>query len=172
MKTWGIIIGSILILALVCSPVLAISKSDLISQYKEQFVLVRPTVTSTPTSEFSSLKPTPDRDVSQPLQGVVSLSVSSNPAGAAVYIDGRYRGETPVVIRDVPITCSWYPCCKWITITLTKTGYRNATISELMGNGEHRFISVRLTPSKTPSSENTEVDGYMPWHRPNGYIGF
>lgn len=51
MKTWGIIIGIILILALVCSPVLAISKSDLISYYKGQSVpaMPIPTPTMTPT---------------------------------------------------------------------------------------------------------------------------
>lgn len=34
MKTWGIIVGIILVLAFVCSPVFAISKSDLISYYR------------------------------------------------------------------------------------------------------------------------------------------
>jgi hypothetical protein len=34
MKAWGIVIGIILILAILCSPVLAISKSDLIAYYR------------------------------------------------------------------------------------------------------------------------------------------
>jgi len=36
MKTWPLLIGLIVILAIVCSPVLAISKSDLISYYRAQ----------------------------------------------------------------------------------------------------------------------------------------
>ena len=36
MKTWSLIIGIIVILAMLCSPGLAISKSDLISYYRAQ----------------------------------------------------------------------------------------------------------------------------------------
>ena len=51
MKAWGVTIGIILILALVCSPVLAISKSDLISYYKGQSIpaMPIPTPTGSPT---------------------------------------------------------------------------------------------------------------------------
>jgi hypothetical protein len=50
MKTLGIVIGIILILALVCSPVLAISKSDLISQYRTDLVVAPPP----PKEKFST----------------------------------------------------------------------------------------------------------------------
>jgi hypothetical protein len=50
MKIWHIFIGIVVILVLVCSPVLAISKADLISQYKEQSSPTIPTPIPTPTS--------------------------------------------------------------------------------------------------------------------------
>jgi hypothetical protein len=45
MKAWLLIIGILVIFAMLCSPVLAISKSDLISQSKGQSIPAKPTPT-------------------------------------------------------------------------------------------------------------------------------
>jgi len=44
MKPWPLLIGIVVILALVCSPALAISSSDLIAQYRGQSAPTIPTV--------------------------------------------------------------------------------------------------------------------------------
>jgi hypothetical protein len=61
MKVWPCIIGILVILTLFCSPVLAISKSDLISYYKTQSTpampIPTPTVTPTPAPTQNSQVP-------------------------------------------------------------------------------------------------------------------
>jgi hypothetical protein len=51
MKSWHLFIGIVVILAIVCSPALAISKSDLISQYKgtSSPTIITPIPTPTPS---------------------------------------------------------------------------------------------------------------------------
>jgi hypothetical protein len=44
------------------------------------------------------------------------LLVRSSPAGARVTINGRVRGRTPLILRDLPL--------RVLTVTLTQTGYR------------------------------------------------
>jgi hypothetical protein len=53
MKKLYLVISIVVILAIVCSPVLAISKGDLISYYKVQSVPTIPAPTSTPTATLS-----------------------------------------------------------------------------------------------------------------------
>jgi hypothetical protein len=48
MKTWTVIIGIVVILAIVCSPALAISKADLIASYKGQSAPTIPIVVPIP----------------------------------------------------------------------------------------------------------------------------
>ena len=93
MKNLRLVIGIVVILAIVCSPALAISMSDLIAQYKGQSVPTIPTVvpTTTPTTT-----PTP-------FILVPSLSVTSTPTQAMVSIDGSYRGLTPIRIYDLSV---------------------------------------------------------------------
>lgn len=174
MKTWYSIISIVVILALVCSPALAISKSDLISFYKGQndFTTLSP---ESPTlwPYPKPVPPTsPTQDVIEPLQRVGPISINSNPPGASVYLDGQYQGLTPIVIRELPIVSSRYPCCEWFTIQLTKTGYKNATISWILCGGDHRTFSVTLTPNQTAPSEYTGEDGYAPWHTTKDFLSF
>jgi hypothetical protein len=83
MKNWPLFVSIVVILALVCSPVLAISKADLISQYKGQsspaMLIPTPAVTPTPIS----------------LTGTGTLYVTCNHEGANVYLDGVFAGVTP-----------------------------------------------------------------------------
>jgi len=176
MKTWPLIIGIIVILVVVGSPALAISKSDLISYYKGQSVPMTPTPTSTPTSfppsPFVIPPPTPSQNIMEPRPGVGSISVNSNPPGADVFLDGQYQGITPFVIRDIPINFSMYPGCQWVIITLTRTGYKKATATEILCNRIHRTISITLTPNQTTQSEYCGEDNYAPWSRTKKYIAF
>jgi hypothetical protein len=112
MRTWPLIISIVVILAIVCSPVLAISKSDLIAYYKGQSSpampvptpTATPTVTPTPTSPIpSGFFPLPSpwkKDISS-VNPTGTLAVTSDPAGAPVYLDGVYKGITPIEITGV-----------------------------------------------------------------------
>jgi hypothetical protein len=107
MKNLGLVIGIVMILALVCSPALAISKADLISQYKGQSspTIPTPILTSTPTPTSTPTTIT----TSNPLP----LCVNSTPSRANVFIDGSFRGSTPISIYDLcvgthQIRVSWW----------------------------------------------------------------
>ena len=144
MKPWPLLIGIIVILALICSPVLAISKSDLISSYKGQFIPT-PMPTPTPTPQIPS-------DVIEPVHGVGSISVISEPSGANVYLDGTFKGTTPLTINGLPIVSYRPPGGTLFTITVTKKGYKENCTYVYLLMGELRTVSVILTPTiLTPS---------------------
>jgi len=101
MKTWPFIISILVILAVLSSPVLAISKSDLISQYQTggSSGSTTPTATPTPTPVGDPIVPIPTPTPAPPQvptgSGAGTLLVTSNPLGAMVYLDGVYKGVTP-----------------------------------------------------------------------------
>jgi hypothetical protein len=103
MRKLYLVIGFVVILAIVCSPALAISKSDLISQYKGQssptipIVVPTTTPTTTPTT-ITDVDPTiTDGD---PLS---ALSVTSTPSRAMVFFDGSFKGFTPIYIDGLSV---------------------------------------------------------------------
>ena len=96
MKTRPLFIGIIVILALLCSPVLAISQSDLISQFRPQGT------------------------------GTGTLSVTSNPVGADVYLDGVYKGTTSGE-PQYPLSLIWD--YQPVTITGVPTGLHNLRVT-------------------------------------------
>jgi hypothetical protein len=130
MKTWPLLIGVIVILTIICSPVPAISKSDLISQYKTGQLSgsTMPTPTSIwpyPSLVIPTTAPTPAPTKAPtavpsavPIQaylGTEALSVWSNPPGAMVYLDGVPRGWTPCTMLYVSAGSH--------QLKLTKPGY-------------------------------------------------
>jgi hypothetical protein len=96
MKTWHLFVSIIVILTLVCSPALAISKADLISQYKGQSAPTIPTVvpTTTPTTTPTTITH------GDPLS---ALSVTSTPSRAMVFLDGSFKGFTPIYIDGLSV---------------------------------------------------------------------
>ena len=89
MKPWPLLIGIVVILAIVCAPALAISKSDLISQYKAGQFWEPTTPTPTPTA---TVIPTTVPTQVPTGTGTGTIRVSSIPDGASVYLDGEYKG--------------------------------------------------------------------------------
>jgi hypothetical protein len=150
MKTWPLTISILVILVVVGSPVLAISKSDLISSYKGQSIPT-PMPTPTPTPQIPS-------DVIEPLHGVGSLSVISDPSGANVYIDGTLKGTTPLTITGLPIISYRPPGGNSFTITVTMMGFKENITQVYLFIGEHRTVSVTLTPTQTTPSWYTGKD--------------
>ena len=91
------------------------------------------------------------------LTGYGSLSISSDPSGAEVYLDGNYKGETPKNISKVVVGNH--------TIKLTKFGYddviRNVSVSA--GETLHLYENLRgygsLSISSNPSGVRVYLDG-------------
>ena len=118
--------------------------------------------------------PTPSNDGNEPLHGVEYISVNSKPPGADVYLShlfsdlpDEYLGRTPILIREMPIKNPDYQGCDWVRITLTKTGYRNATFDWPLCDGSSPTFFITLTPAQTTSG-STDEDRYSFWfRRPN-----
>ena len=72
-----------------------------------------------------------------PLTG--SISVSSNPPGARVYLDGVYKGTTPLTIEDIFIARH--------LLKLVKDGYKDQTESITITGNNRETVSMSLEPS-------------------------
>ncbi|MCK4938574.1 MAG: PEGA domain-containing protein [Methanosarcinales archaeon] len=66
-----------------------------------------------------------------------SISVSSNPSGANIYLDVTSKGTTPKTISNVPIGSH--------TIKLTKPGYNDIYKTITVGSGEMVLVSETFT---------------------------
>lgn len=161
MKKSPHLIVILLILALLCVPVLAISKNDLISYYKGQSG--PPSVIPTPTPipalpSWFVIPTTRPQDVVEPPSGesvrpgIGSLSVVSEPSGALVVLDGIFRGTTPITISG--ITGGYDPCkeCRGLPVRgshelkVTKGWYQTYSTLIFVTAGETTSVSVTLNP--------------------------
>jgi formylglycine-generating enzyme required for sulfatase activity len=70
----------------------------------------------------------------EPLPG--RLSVTSEPAGAVVSIDGRFRGETPLKLE--------LPAGSAHAVKVTKVGHDDAEARVTLARGEERTLELRL----------------------------
>lgn len=84
--------------------------------------------------------------VYQPTTG--DILVSSVPDGAAIYLDGNYRGKTlhgnPFDITGVAPGTH--------TVTLLKSGYQDSSTTVAVSAGQTSTVSVSLTPGSVPSA--------------------
>jgi formylglycine-generating enzyme required for sulfatase activity len=71
-----------------------------------------------------------------PLPG--RLRLASEPAGAAVRVDGEFRGETPLEIEVQPL--------REHALRLTKAGHEAAESTVTLGLGEEKSVSLVLPP--------------------------
>jgi hypothetical protein len=166
MKIWGIVIGVIFICAMVSSPALAISKSDLIAKYQSMNIGVVPadlcgscgTPTTIPTAVPTQV-PTGT--------GTGTLSVGSLPGGSKVYLDGEYRGVTPVTIADGtgPLILSGVSAGPH-QLMVTKEGYKDYAASVTVTGGETTSVIASLfrtgrvfpiSPPETPTTVPTSA---------------
>ena len=102
MKPRPLLIGIIVVLVMLCSPVLAISQSDLISQLRSQGA------------------------------GTGTLSVTSSPVGAEVFLDGVYKGTTSGEQKSIPFL-GQFSYIEWdyqpVTITRVPIGPHNLRVT-------------------------------------------
>jgi|GEM_PF-3269192 len=84
-----------------------------------------------------------------------SISVSSSPSGASVYLNGIYKGITPITLTDVPPGD--------YSITLTKSGYYNRTkrVSVSIGETTHLDETLKEKTTSTPQSVVTPTQPSM-----------
>jgi hypothetical protein len=95
-----------------------------------------------------------------------TISVSSTPSGASIYLDGSYQGKTPITIPDVSAGSH--------TIKLTYTYYNDWSHTILVSVGNTSYLSAELTEltpttptpttgfivlSSTPSGASIYLDG-------------
>jgi len=72
---------------------------------------------------------------------VGSLSVSSSPSGASVYVDGSYRGVTPCTVGNLLQGTH--------AVTLVKAGYYDWENKVTINAGQTTYLSPKLDPNPT-----------------------
>ncbi len=82
-----------------------------------------------------------------PYQNTGSLKATSSPSGADVYIDGTYRGDTPVTVSNIPTGNH--------QVNLRLAGYQSWTGSVSITSG----VTTTISPTLVPSSSTTT--GYI-----------
>ncbi|MEI6842313.1 MAG: PEGA domain-containing protein, partial [Methanomicrobiales archaeon] len=78
-----------------------------------------------------------------------SISVSSTPSGAGIYIDTFYQGETNKVIGNLATGSH--------TVTLKKAGYQTWSTQYTVYSGQTTYVNPQLTPVSNPTTGDLEV---------------
>jgi hypothetical protein len=87
------------------------------------------------------------------------ISISSNPSGAQAYVDGTYRGSTPITVSQYPGTrtvlvkmAGYYDYSQQVNVVAYSTSYVTATLSPVSQSGS-------ILVSSSPSGVNIYLDG-------------
>jgi hypothetical protein len=78
-----------------------------------------------------------------------SISASSSPNGAGIYVDTIYQGETNQIVGNLAVGSH--------TVTLRKAGYQTWSTQYTVNSGQTTYINVQLTPVSNPSTGDLEV---------------
>ena len=97
-----------------------------------------------------------------------SISTSSVPAGATIYLDGAYKGTTPKTILDVSVG--------YHTLELNKEGYQSWSTSVHVTSGDTETVSASMSvipvaaptiiPTKSPTPISTPAPAFTPTPTP------
>ena len=89
--------------------------------------------------------------------GPATLTINSSPSGANVYINGTYKGVTPLTLNLTPGTYE---------VKLTKQDYQNYTTTVTLNPIESKTLNLSLTPTfgyltvtSSPSGATVIIDG-------------
>ncbi|HOT02860.1 MAG TPA: PEGA domain-containing protein [Methanolinea sp.] len=77
-----------------------------------------------------------------------SITFESVPAGASVFLDGQYRGVTPLVLHDIPAGSH--------SVTLTSDGFQDAISAVQVTSGGNTLVSETMNPA-TPVPGSTRA---------------
>ena len=133
---------------------------------------IPPTPSPTPTTTTPTPSPTPSngpspRPTPTPTSTLTptligSISITTIPSGAEVYLDKSFEGITPITLKDITVG--------FHSIKVIKEGYRNETRSNIyLGAGITKELNIELKPitgsifvSSTPSGASVYLDNvYM-----------
>jgi hypothetical protein len=78
-----------------------------------------------------------------------SISVSSNPTGASLYVDTIYEGVTNQVVSNLAVGSH--------TVTLKKSGYQDYSQTATVNNAQTTYLSVTLSPLVSPATGDLDV---------------
>jgi hypothetical protein len=78
-----------------------------------------------------------------------SLSVTSYPVGASLYVDTIYEGLTNQVVGNLAVGSH--------TVTLKKSGYKDYTQTSTVNNAQTTSLSVTLSPLASPTTGDLDV---------------
>ena len=84
-----------------------------------------------------------------PSQEVGSISVTSSPVGASLYVDTIYQGETNQVVGNL------IPGAH--TVTLKKSGYQDYSQTTTVYSAQTTYLTITLTPLSNPTTGDLEV---------------
>jgi hypothetical protein len=86
---------------------------------------------------------------STPVPGYGTLAVSSNPAGASIYLDNAYMGYTPATLNSVPSGPH--------TVMLALDGYQNYVTNINVATGGTVQVTSSLSPIAAPTKSGTAI---------------
>jgi PEGA domain len=78
-----------------------------------------------------------------PTQTIGSLSITSSPSGATVYVDGSYRGVTPATVGNLQAGTH--------NVALYKAGYKDWSAQITIYAGQTTYLSPKLDPDPQPA---------------------
>ena len=78
-----------------------------------------------------------------------SISISSTPNGAGIYVDTIYQGETNQVVGNLATGSH--------TVTLKKAGYQTWSTQYTVYSGQTTYVSAQLAPVSNPSTGDLVV---------------
>ncbi len=114
-------------------------------------------ITTVTAGKTTTISPVLIRD--PPVTG--SLDVRSTPSGASIYIDGTYKGGTPLVVLELSGGSH--------QVKLSRSGYSDHTQTAFVTAGKTTIVSATLSPTppptgalnvkSTPSGANVYIDG-------------
>jgi hypothetical protein len=186
MKNVHLVISIVVILALVCSPALAISKADLIASYGQSAPTVTPpsslpVLNVTPDDRSQWWRPTKPMPTQTPTQtptpittsDALPLWVSSTPSRALVFIDGFSKGLTPITIDDISIGTH--------QLRLSRAGYEDYSTEILIPERSpprcdglycwgQNYIAIDVTLKKVESTLKPTIPTIIPSPTPTPTI--
>jgi len=84
-----------------------------------------------------------------PNQQIGSLSVTSYPVGASLYVDTIYQGLTNQIVGNLAVGPH--------TVTLKKSGYKDYSQTSTVNNAQTTSLSVTLSPLASPTTGDLDV---------------
>ncbi len=131
------------------------------SDLKDSHSVTRDVVSAADIEGAPTTVPATTNDViyPSPVATTGSLSISSSPSGVSVYVDGTYRGVTPLIVSDLSpgshqvrlARTGYYDYTRTVSVTSGGTTYVSATLSQVSAAATTGSLSIGSSPSGSNS---------------------